>query len=655
GDEGKPSTQNQTSTSSPLSTETVLSTTLSSTLISSSTNIPTKSPASTLSTKPVINTTVIPTVTTTVNICKSNEFLCSDGTCIEKVHVCDGKLHCPLGEDEYENCECSRSQFRCNSGQCVDASSRCDGNPLCFDKSDEMNCSNCTGFQCASGQCLWTDSVKCNFHVDCMDLSDEMNCTMPNGYRPCNNGLSVHWSKICDGVDDCFDNTDENNCSMCNILAEKPCDDRKMCVMAKWFCDGHMDCSDGSDERNCGVCGSDEAQCSDYSCISAQQVCDGIKQCPSGDDEVDCLKLTDRGITGSSDIVTIKSHDQFLPVCSHGWTSSVADDICRYFGYRDSLRSREIDQINAGVSLSNGFMVLKDNHISLSLNQSLLAKFDKKSSCPGNKVIGVECRQNVCGERKIEIMSPFIVGGTLAPAGKWPWVVSITRLGEGWCGGVIVNQQWILTAAHCIVTSTANYSLTPHFFEVTAGTNTRQRHGDVHSQSRQVDEVILHPKMIQFKTGLTEWDLALLHLKLPLLYTDYVQPICFPDENDVFPTNSQCYLAGWGFINTQEVSVDYLREGKMRLWSDADCAANGISTPLNTNSTVCAGYRSGAISACKGDSGSPLMCSDDRGRWRAIGVMSHGVNGCDGRSVKRANRYAKVSTSINWIHTSVGG
>jgi serine protease 7 (enterokinase) len=101
-------------------------------------------------------------------------------------------------------------------------------------------------------------------------------------------------------------------------------------------------------------------------------------------------------------------------------------------------------------------------------------------------------------------------------------------------------------------TSTANYSLTPHFFEVTAGTNARQRHGDVHSQSRQVDEVILHPKMIQFKTGLTEWDLALLHLKLPLLYTDYVQPICFPDENDVFPTNSQCYLAGWGFINTQE-------------------------------------------------------------------------------------------------------
>jgi hypothetical protein len=75
---------------------------------------------------------------------------------------------------------------------------------------------------------------------------------MPNGYRPCNNGLSVHWSKICDGVDDCFDNTDENNCSMCNILAEKPCDDRKMCVMAKWFCDGHVDCSDGSDERNCG-------------------------------------------------------------------------------------------------------------------------------------------------------------------------------------------------------------------------------------------------------------------------------------------------------------------------------------------------------------------------------------------------------------------
>ncbi|XP_053373880.1 atrial natriuretic peptide-converting enzyme-like [Mercenaria mercenaria] len=647
-----------TSTLSPsISTSFTIHPTKSTVVFTTTVTMETSKPTST-----VISTTATTTVTTAtvvisstpVSVCESDEFRCSDGTCIAKSYVCDGKPHCPLAEDEHKSCECSETQFRCHSGQCIEAKFRCDGYPQCNDKSDEMNCTDCTGFECDSGQCLWSNSVVCNSHVDCLDLSDEKNCDSRRGYTRCDNGLLVRTSKFCDGVDDCFDNSDEQNCGMrCNPLAERICADMRKCIMIEWFCDGHTDCSDGSDEKNCGTCDSDEFQCSDYSCIPAQQVCDGTKQCAAGDDEVDCLKLRGSGISESQGIITVKSDDQFLPVCGDVWTSGVADEVCQYFGFRGSSGTSYIPETTAGVTVSQGFMRLKDS--TLAANQSLLAKFTKLPMCSAKKVVSVKCQQNVCGERKVEIMTPFIVGATIPPKGKWPWVVSLSMLGQDVCGGVIVNKRWILTSAHCIVTTLANYTLAPHFFEITAGTNSRQRQVGDKAQRRRVDKIVLHPQMKRLETGLTEWDLALLHIDSPLFYGDYIQPICFPDQDESFPTSSQCYLAGWGYINTQEVSVNKLREGKMRLWGEEDCANNGISKPLNTNATMCAGYYSGAISACKGDSGSPLMCSDNRGQWTVVGVMSHGVNGCDGGSLRRANRYARVSTSIDWIQMTTGG
>jgi hypothetical protein len=57
-------------------------------------------------------------------------------------------------------------------------------------------------------------------------------------------------------------------------------------------------------------------------------------------------------------------------------------------------------------------------------------------------------------------------------------------------------------------------------------------------------------------TGVTDWDMALLYLDAPLTYGNYLQPVCLPSQGENFPTSSQCYLAGWGYINKLEGKED---------------------------------------------------------------------------------------------------
>ncbi|XP_025163883.1 basement membrane-specific heparan sulfate proteoglycan core protein [Harpegnathos saltator] len=126
-------------------------------------------------------------VTRPPQVCQYDEATCSNGDCIPKTYVCDGKFDCTDGSDEMR-CSphgCEPNEFRCNNKQCVSKLWRCDGDKDCADGSDEESCSpsppgsacRYSEFACSSNKQCIPKSYHCDMERDCLDGSDELGCS----------------------------------------------------------------------------------------------------------------------------------------------------------------------------------------------------------------------------------------------------------------------------------------------------------------------------------------------------------------------------------------------------------------------------------------------------------------------------------------------
>ena len=226
-----------------------------------------------------------------------------------------------------------------------------------------------------------------------------------------------------------------------------------------------------------------------------------------------------------------------------------------------------------------------------------------------------------------------IVGGTPAVGDR-----SFTVRTSG-CGGTIIADSWVLTAAHC-------------------GSQTTVRAGSNNTGSQtaySVAQYIPHPS---YNSSTSAYDYALLRIngtfpsnliraKLP--DATVMQAVAKPGDPVI--------TLGWGATSEGGSGTTALREVTIPVVSDTSCAAsyNGSSAAGGLTLTpavqICAGLAAGGKDSCQGDSGGPLIASYN-GSIYSIGVVSYGL-GC-----ARANYYGVYSETaavFSWINSYIGG
>ncbi|XP_045477579.1 trypsin-2-like [Harmonia axyridis] len=246
---------------------------------------------------------------------------------------------------------------------------------------------------------------------------------------------------------------------------------------------------------------------------------------------------------------------------------------------------------------------------------------------------------SACGARAISWMperEPRVVGGEVPPYGAVPWQVELRRGDQHQCGGALISNRLVLTAAHCyeegLTAVGGAHGIT--------GTSPFE-------QLVPVERGILHPNFRQL--GPYSHDIAVLLLAKPGMNINLaVTPACF--SHDSPPPGTWCEVSGWGASDpkTPDQLSPVLRSAAVPLLSLETCRKEGIyggrQQPI-LDSMLCAGHLRGGIDACGGDSGGPLVC-ERYGRYELIGIVSWG-DGCAKKD--RPGVYTRVASFAPWI------
>uniref|UniRef100_A0A673AL19 chymotrypsin n=2 Tax=Sphaeramia orbicularis TaxID=375764 RepID=A0A673AL19_9TELE len=227
-----------------------------------------------------------------------------------------------------------------------------------------------------------------------------------------------------------------------------------------------------------------------------------------------------------------------------------------------------------------------------------------------------------------------IVNGETAVSGSWPWQVSLQD-GRGFhfCGGSLINQYWVVTAAHCRVS--------PRSHRVILGEHDRQYNSE-QIQVKSISRAITHP---YYNTQNFNNDITLLKLSSPVQMSSRISPVCLASSSTSIPSGTRCVTTGWGRTG-QTSSPRFLQQTALPLLSPAQCKQYWGSNRI-TDAMICAG--ASGVSSCQGDSGGPLVC-ENGGVWSLVGIVSWGTSNCN---VRAPAVYARVSYLRRWIDQTV--
>lgn len=278
-----------------------------------------------------------------------------------------------------------------------------------------------------------------------------------------------------------------------------------------------------------------------------------------------------------------------------------------------------------------------------------------------------------CGNPVVDV-SKSELDGTLAKRQAWPWVAFI-RFGQHVCAGALLDEIYLLAAAHCIHRQRTGKALLGMYSYAT-------RHTDPHVIKRTIARVTPHQ---QYDFHTRKNDIVLLKMDAPVNFTDHIRPICLPTQrpfkNDISqkrrkndmsqsesdippytikPEDDNCYIAGWSNVEHQ---VDIFTEHEPRqarnsklhqlqVWImdqhlcyflqhfdnfSLDDRQLCLDTPWD-------------IGTCGGESGGPLVCLRE-GRYYLMGLLAYYEANCNSRVIP--DIVTNILGYLDWIKQQI--
>lgn len=224
-----------------------------------------------------------------------------------------------------------------------------------------------------------------------------------------------------------------------------------------------------------------------------------------------------------------------------------------------------------------------------------------------------------------------IINGELASEGQFPHMVQLSiKRSEAtkYCGGSLLDSQWILTAAHCV-----------HEME-----SAKAYLGSVFMRTMKLKLNVIESSIHPLYKNVNAHDIALVKLEKPVKFSDRIQPISLPSTKEDL-VNATLLVPGFGETKNASQSNIFLRYVRMQAITNDEC---GSEWGWNFRGTlICANGLN--QTTCNGDSGNGLVLRN-KGESVVLGIVSFGAPGCVGKP----KVFTRVSSYLDYIHSVTG-
>jgi secreted trypsin-like serine protease len=211
------------------------------------------------------------------------------------------------------------------------------------------------------------------------------------------------------------------------------------------------------------------------------------------------------------------------------------------------------------------------------------------------------------------------------------------------CGGTIIDEQWIMSAAHCV----DGYEDQAASFGIKVGTfdyNDNNETGEVVFNVSQIFKNPQYGSPHQFSH-----DISLLKLSGKITFTNHIQPVCVPKNvTGLVHKGKSAWVTGWGATSEDGPVSDKLRQVHVPFLEMSACTKEYGSSEID-DTMECAGKQ--GVDSCQGDSGGPLVTKHTDGRWFQAGIVSWG-QGCAEKGY--AGVYSRPSANCDFIKKTIG-